>query len=337
MEQNRTKRSETNVMITCFLCVVFVLLLGQPGYAQEKTPKFPIRPMSFICPFVAGSTADMTARLISKNAEKFLGQPIVVVNKTGGSGTLGIAAIASAKSDGYTFGYTSPSGMLVSPFVEKLPYHPLKDFQQIIQYSEATFAIYVKGNSPFKDFKELVAYARQNPNKLTYATSGALSIVHITMVQVAKKEDLKFRHLPFKGGPEIQAALLGGHVDFGVGDFNYSLFEVGEIKLLALLGESRRAEYPQIPTLKDLGYDRPDVPPAPIYQNVAGPNDIPQEVVKKLEEAFTLGTKEPAFINGLKEIRFPVVYRNSKDMTDYMANYYEFYRKMLTEMDFGKK
>jgi len=337
MEQNRTRRNVLKLMIICFLCLVFALLVGQPGYAEEKTPKFPIRPMNFICPFVAGSTADITARLISKNAEKFLGQTIVVVNKTGASGTIGIAAIASAKPDGYTFGYTSPSGMLVSPFVEKFPYDPLKDFQQIIQYSEATFAIYVRGDSPFKDFKELVAYARQNPNKLTYCTSGALSIAHVTMVQVAKKENLKFNHIPFKGGPEYQAALLGGHVDFVAGDFNYSLVEAGQIRLLALMGENLRPEYPKIPTLKSLGYDSPDVPPAPIYQNIAGPKGMPHEVVIKLEEAFTLATKEPAFINGLKEIRFPVVYRNSKDMTDYMANYYEFYRKMVTEMGLGKK
>lgn len=337
MEQYRTKRDVLKMTIPCFLCLAFVFLFVQFGYAKEETVKFPVRPITFICPFVAGSGADISARLISKSTEKFLGQPVMVVNKLGAGGTIGIAAIAAAKPDGYTVGYSSPSGMLVSPFVEKVPYHPLTDFQQIIQYCETTFALYVKGDSPFKDFKELIANARQNPNKLTYGTTGALSIVHLTMVQVAKKEGVQFRHMPFKGGPEIQAALLGGHIDFGIGDFNYALLEAGQIRLLALLGENLRPEYPQTPTLKSLGYDRPDVPPAPIYQNVAGPKGIPQEVVRKLEEAFTLATKEPAFIKGLKEIRFPLVYRNSKDMTDYMNYYYEYYRKVLKDTDLSKK
>lgn len=335
MEQNRTKRDVLKLKITCFLCLAFALLFGQFGFAAEDPAKFPSRPITFIEPIMAGSTADITARLISKAAEKYLGQPVVVVNKTGAGGAIGLAAIAAAKPDGYTVGYTSPSCMFISPFVEKMPYHPLNDLQQIIQYSEFNFSISVKGNSPFKDFKQLIAYARQNPNKLTYGTTGTLSLAHIAIVQVAKKENVKFNNLTFKGSPESMAALLGGHVDFVGGDFNYALLDAGEIRLLAIIGENRNAWYPQVPTLKDLGYS--EVPPATIYHNIAGPKGIPQEIVRKLEEAFTLAMKEPSFINGLKEIRFPVIYRNSKDMTDYIARNYEFYEKIIKEMGLSKK
>lgn len=325
----RTKR-------VCFLLIVFSFSFAGYSYCAEDPTKFPTHPITFICAFPPGSTADLTARLISKTAEKFLGQPVVVVNKPGAGSTIGTAAIAAAKPDGYTIGYTAPAPMLISPYVEKLPYHPLKDFQQIIQYSEATFAVTVRADSPFKTFKDIAAFARENPKKLIYAINGPYSLAHITMLQVAKKEGIQFNHMPVKGGPEIQAALLGGHINFGAGDFNYSLLEAGQIRLLALLGENRRPEYPGVPTLKDLGYDRPEIPPLSVFQNIAGPKGIPEEIVKKLEQAFTQAIKEPSFVKGLKDLRFPVVYRNSKETAEYIADYYEFYGEILKEMGLVK-
>lgn len=319
---------------------VFLIALSfffvESSYCAEDPTKFPTRPITFISAFPPGSTADHTARFISKAAEKFLGQPVVVINKPGAGSTIGTAAIAAAKPDGYTIGHTAPAPLLIYPFVEKLPYHPLKDFQQIMQYSESTFAVSVRADSPFKTFKDIVVYARENPKKLTYATNGPYSLAHITMLQVAKKEGIQFNHMPAKGGPEIQAALLGGHINFGVGDFGYSLLEAGQIRLLALLGENTRPEYPGTPTLRDLGYDRPEIPPLSAFQSVAGPKGMPEEIVKKLEQAFTQAIKEPSFIKGLKDIRFPVVYRNSKEMAEYIADYYEFYGKILKEMGLVK-
>jgi tripartite-type tricarboxylate transporter receptor subunit TctC len=325
----RTKR-------VCFFLIVLIFFSVESSYCAEDPAKFPTRPITFICPLPPGSTGDVSDRLISNTAEKFLGQPVVVVNKPGGGTTIGTAAIAAAKPDGYTVGYTAPGAMLIYPFVEQLPYHPLKDFQQIIQYSEATFAVTVRADSPFKTFKDIVAFARENPKKLTYAMNGPYSVAHITMLQIAKKEGIQFNHMPVKGGPEIMAALLGGHIKFGAGDFNYSLLEAGQIPLLALLGENRRPEYPGIPTLRDLGYDRPEITSLSVFQNIAGPKGIPEEIVKKLEQAFTQAIKEPSFIKGLKDLRFPVVYRNSKEMAEHIADYYQFYGKILKEMGLAK-
>jgi tripartite-type tricarboxylate transporter receptor subunit TctC len=298
-----------------YLCLVITLLIAGSGYAQEsEIAKYPSRPITFIVPLPAGSGGDLTSRLISREAEKFLGQPITVVNKPGGSYTIGAAAIAASKPDGYTIGYTTPASLFITPFLEKLPYHPLRDFQRIIQYGEMTFGVVVRNDSPFKSFEDLIAFARHNPKKLTYGTGGVNSFSNLAMERIAKLKGVQFTHIPFRGGAEFQQALMGGHLHFSAGDFNTALLEAGETRLLLLLTESPRAEYPHIPILKDIGYDIP----YPAISMISGPKGLPEAIIKKLEEAFTKAMKEPAFIKGMKELHLTISYRSSKELEDYM-------------------
>lgn len=308
-----------------FLGLAFTLFFPQWGHSQEV---FPSRPVTYINPSPAGTGSDLACRLICKEAEKFLGQPIVPLNKPGASHTIGIAAIASSKPDGYTIGYSGHPGMFVVVFTEKVPYHPVKDLRQIVQFGYMNIAVTIKGDSPFKTLEDVIAYARQNPNKLTYGSAGTGSMGHLAMELIAKKEGVKFTHIPFKGSPETQAALLGGHILVGTGDFNYPLLEAGQIRLLFLIAESRSTDYPQTPIIRDLGYDFP----APTFLNVAGPKGMPEEIVKKLEDAFTKAMKEPAFIKGMKELRFAMIYRNSKELSDYVAQNYDAFAKLLKEI-----
>lgn len=320
-----------------FLCITLTFLFAELGYPKDgETAEYPSRPITFICPPPAGSSADLISRFIAKEAGRFLGQPVVVINKSGAGNTLGVAAIAASKPDGYTIGYTPPSAMLLTPFIEKLPYHPLNDFQQIMQITEVPFAVYVKSDSPFKSFKDFIVFARQNPNKVSYATSGAFSSPHLTMLQIAKKEGVRFIHIPVKGRADFDTLLLGGHVDAVAGDIQYSLLDAGQYGILVVLDEKRLVEYPQFPTLKDLGYDTSEIVPPSVFINVVGPKGMPGEIVKKLEETFTKATKEPAFIKALKDIHLSISYRNSKEMSDYMANSYEFNKKLLKETGFIK-
>ena len=304
------------------------------GYAQdEEVAKFPSRPVTFVQPFSAGAPADLTIRLISKEAEKFLGQPIVVVNKPGASGTIGVAAIAAAKPDGYTIGNAPHSPIFVVPYLEKVPYHPVKDIKMIMQFAAFNMGVGVKFDSSFKSLQDLIDYARQNPKKLTYGTAGANSMQFIIMEQIAKKEKVQITHIPYKSTAESQTALLGGHILFAAGDFNYPLIEAKEIRLLAVFREESREQYPDIPILKDLGYDFP----TPMPMCVAGPKGIPEGIVKKLEEAYAKALKAPAFIKGMKEdLHLPIVYRNSKELGEYVAYNYEAYGKMLKEMGLTK-
>lgn len=309
--------------------MVPIFFLAGPGYAQdEEVAKFPSRPITFVQPFSAGAPADLTIRLISKEAEKFLGQPIIVVNKPGGSGVIGVAAIASAKPDGYTIGNAPHSPMFVAPHLEKVPYHPVNDIKMIMQFAAFNMGIGVRFDSSIKSFQELIDYARQNPEKLTYGTAGANSMQSIILEQIAKKEKVRITHIPFKSTAESQAALLGGHILSVAGDFNYRLIEAKQISLLILFREESKEQYPGIPVLKDLGYDFP----TPMPMCVAGPKGIPEGIVKKLEEAYTKAIKAPAFIKGMKEdLHLPIVYRNSQDLATYTEQNYEAYGKMLKE------
>jgi len=311
-----------------FLCLVAILLFPAFGYSQEEDiAKYPSRVIECIHPYPPGTPGDLAVRLISKQAEKFLGQPITVINKPGAAGALGTAALAKSKPDGYTIGNAQPSPTFMLPLLEKVPYHPLKDLAFIMQYAVFNMGVIVKGDSPFKSFKDLIDYARENPKKLSYGTAGTKSMPNIIMGQFAKKANIEFTHIPFKSTVETQPAILGGHVTFGAGDFNYSLVESGETKLLVLLREERAEEYPQVPILKELGYDIP----MPMPQTLAGPRGIPEGILKKLEGAYTKAMKEPAFIKGMKDLRVPIRYRNSQELTEYVTYNFNFFEKLLKE------
>lgn len=314
------------------LCLAPIFLFAEWGFPQEDITQYPSRPITFIMPSVAGSESDLACRLISKEAEKFLGRPIVVVNKPGGSFTVGLAAVASSKPDGYTVGYTAHSGLFLVPYMDKVPYHPVKDITQIMQFGYVNLAVVVKSDSPFKKFEDIVTYARKNPKKATYGSTGVGTIGALAMEEIAKREGVEFTHIPFKGSPETQTALLGGHVLFGAGSLSYSLLESGQIRLLLLIAENRSPGFPNTPILKDLGYEIP----APLFINVAGPKGIPDEIVRKLEGAYTKAMGEPAFIKGMKELHVTVIHRNSKELSDYVSYNYEVYGKLLKEMGLSK-
>ncbi len=321
-------RSCSNV----FVALALVLFLSiQAGYAADA--KYPERPINFIIPFSAGGSSDLAVRLLAKEAEKHLGQPLVIINKAGGGGTIGTAAIASAKPDGYTIGQC-PGGapLFTMPYLERIPYNPIKDLKFIMEFVDLTFAVIVKADSPFKTFKDMVAYARQNPGKVTYGTNAPNSISNLVIEQVAKKEKIRLTHIPFKSSPEYQAAVLGGHIMFCAGDFNYSMIEAGQTRALAVLTERRNPDYPDTPTLKDLGYDAP----CPVFLGLIGPKAMPDDMAKKVEEAFSAALKEPTVVKGIKELRLTVLYRNSKDFGDYVASNYEFFGKLLKEMGLAK-
>lgn len=315
------------------LSIFFLFILSESGYPQEEEiAKYPSRPITFIHPFTAGTPTDSAIRLITREAEKFLGQPIVVVNKAGGSGSVGVAGIASSKPDGYTIGNTPASTVLVVPLLEKVPYHPIKDLRMIMQFGGFNIGVFVKTDSPFKSFKDIIDFGRLHPKKVSHGTAGATSMQYLIMERILMKEKVQFTLIPFGSAAQTTTALLGGHILIGSGDFSYSLLEAGEIRVLLLFNDEPSIEYPDIPILKDLGYDFS----APYYACVAGPRGLPEGIAKKLEDAFNRAMKQPAFIKGMKDIRVPIVYRNSRELGDYVAHNYEVFSKLFKEIGLTK-
>lgn len=316
-----------------FLAFAVILLLSQSGLAADQgISKYPDRPINFVIPALPGSAPDLASRLICREAEKTLGQPIIPVNKTGGSFAIGTAAIAAAKPDGYTIGNALGPAVFVVPLVEKISYNPVKDLKWIMQFGYLNLGVLVKGNSQFKTFNDLITFARQNPKKLTHGNAGIGSFGHIAIEQIARKEGVTITHIPFKGGPDMTPALMGGHIHFMTGDFNEALIEAGEIRMPLLLAETPSTEYPKIPTLRDLGYDVL----VPSFVNVSGPKGMPDDIAGKLEAAFTGAMKSPAFTKGMKGLRVAVLYRNGNDLSDYVARNYEVFGRVLKEMGLAK-
>jgi tripartite-type tricarboxylate transporter receptor subunit TctC len=320
------KMSLSRPKVCFFLCFVIILLGAGSGYPQDD-PKYPSKPISFLNNVLPGGPTDLACRVIAKDAEKFLGQPLVIVNKPGGAASLAVATTATAKPDGYTIVYGAHTALFITPYLEKLPYNPVRDLRYIMQFGVLNFGVIVPMDAPFKKWEDLLTFARQNPKKATYGTSGTNTMHNVIMEEIAKKEGVQFAHMPFTSGPESQAALLGGHLVFVVGDFPYALVEAKKVRLLLLLKEEPLPDYPDIPILKDFGYTFP----FPTALNVAAPKGISDGIANKLEDAFTKAMKEPGFIKGMKDLRLPLLYRNSKDLTAYVAKNYEMFGKILKD------
>ena len=153
------------------------------------------------------------------------------------------------------------------------------------------------------------------------------------MEQIAKQEKVQITHIPFKGTAEGQAALLGGHILFWVGDVNPSLTESGETRILMLLRDEHSNEYPQTPILRDLGYNMP----YPMIMGIITAKAVPDGIVRKLDDIFSKAMKTPAFINGMKDLRLAIIYRNSKDLDALVAQNYDNFSKLFKELGLTKE
>ena len=280
---------------------------------------FPERPISFICPWPAGGTADMTMRALCAAASKSLGQPIVFENKPGASGMLGLKAMASAKPDGYTIGQV-PISITRFSQLGMVQLDPLKDLAYIARTSGQNFGIAVPANSPAKTLQEFVAMAKAKPGVVSYGSSGVGSATHVGMEEFALAAGAQFNHVPFKGGADALQAVLGGHIDALADSSSWAPHvKAGKLRLLATWGAERTTEFKDAPTLKDAGYN--DVVDAP--NGIAAPKGIDTSVMTTLREAFRVATNSAEFKTACDKIDAPVLYLSGADYEKYIAEVYQ--------------
>ena len=271
---------------------------------------YPSRPVTFIVPWPPGGSSDLAMRSLSVIAEKHLGQRIVIENKPGVSGTMGAQALAQgARPDGYTIAQM-PITVFRLPHMMKTNFDPATDFTWIIHLTGYTFGVVVRADSPFKTFKNMVAYARANPGRLTYGSPGNGTSLHITMEQIAQHEGIQWEQVPFKGGAENIASLLGGHT-MALADSTGWAEQVnsGKARLLVTWGAQRTKRWPNVPTLKEVGY--PIVSNSPF--GIAGPKGMDPAVVKVLHDAFRKALEDPEFQKTLEKFDQEAYYLNSAD------------------------
>jgi tripartite-type tricarboxylate transporter receptor subunit TctC len=305
-------------------------LSGNAAFAQN----YPAKPVTPIVPWPAGGSTDIAMRAIAEVASKHLGQPIVIDNRAGGSGTVGPAQMAAtAKPDGYTVAQI-PITVFRLPLMQQTTWDAEKDFTYIVHLTGYTFGVTVKADSPFKSWADVVKFAKENPGKVTYATPGTGTSLHIGMEQIAARDGIKVTQVPFKGGAETNAAVLGGHTMLQVESSGWkSLVESGQLRLLMIWTANPSPNYPGVPTLQQLGY--PFVFDSPF--GIAGPKGMDPKIVQTLHDAFKKAIDDPAVRATLAKYDMVVNYKNTADYVKFVKEVTDTESKVVEMLGLKKK
>jgi tripartite-type tricarboxylate transporter receptor subunit TctC len=244
--------------------------------------------------------------------------------------------LASKKPDGYSLGVLSSSVFNVRHLMMPVAYDPVKDFTQILAYGVFHGAICVRKDSPFKTIQDLLEYARKKPGALSYSSSGIGDPMQLAVDFLAKQAKVSFKQVPFAGGTPAITALIGGHVDFTAGagsHLNYAKQGVFRMLVLTVTDGKRNPEFPNVPTIADLGYK--DVPP-PRYL-LAAPKGMPAPIYKKIEEAFTKAAHSPEFRKVLDNLEVQFSFKDRRKLEVDFLEEYKFFDRLLNEMGVERK
>lgn len=286
------------------------LAVALPATGQE----FPSRPILLICPWPAGGSTDTHLRRFAEITSKHLGQPVVIENRPGGSGTVGPGNMAqTAKPDGYTLSQFH-MGVIRIPHMQKVAWDPVKDFTHIIGLTGYTFGVVVKSDSPFKSFRDLLDYARANPGKMSYGSTGTGTSPHLLMEEVTLKTGAEFLHVPYKGNADSTQALLGGHVMAQSDSSGWGRFvDAGQFRLLVTFGTQRTKRWPNVPTANDLGLGM-------VYSSpygIVGPRGMEPRLVRVLHDSFKKTLDDPEHQKVLDQLDQEPWYQSSDNYARY--------------------
>ena len=307
-----------------FLLVVFPSnVLGQ---------SYPNKPITLIIPYPPGGSTDLTGRPLAMGTKKYLGQTMVGENKPGGGGTVGVALVVSKPADGYSIGVFTGS-TLQAYQMGKLSFHPLNDLTPIMRWGDYLYGILVRTDSQWKTIQDLIQYARKNPGKLSYGTPGTGSSGHLGIEELSIAAAIQLVHVPYKGGAEINTALLGGHIDVLSNSSGWTpMVDAGKFRLLATYGEQRTPRYPQAPTLREVGYDVV----VSNHMGIVGPKGLPKPIVNRLHEAFKKAMDEPEFIEAQKKFEITRCYSSPEEYEKYLREEFERIGKLVRRLGLDK-
>jgi tripartite-type tricarboxylate transporter receptor subunit TctC len=271
-----------------FLCLIFVTIAG---FATGRSAVYPSKPINLIVGFNPGGTSDMITRFIGKELEAILKVPVIVGNKPGASSAVAFEYLISQPADGYTVMYMAVETALLKPTgVSNL------EPRDALYFARSTMnnsVLAVRSDAPYKTLQEFVSYCKANPGKVTNSNSGVAAFTYYAAVGFEQAAGIELNYVPFDGGPAAVTACMGGHVDSVAcvsGEARAGV-ESGDLRILASLGEARSALFPQVPTLKESGYNIS----VPGWGCFAVPKGTPDNVVKILEDAFIQAINSQGF------------------------------------------
>jgi tripartite-type tricarboxylate transporter receptor subunit TctC len=309
--------------ILALIAVASTLLVVPAGVSAQD---FPTKPIELVIPYGPGGSHDLTARAVASVAHQYLGQPLLVVLKPGGGGAVGSQQVIRAKPDGYTllFGGSGPNTTFA--LVQKAPIGP-DQFQPIARINYSAPFIAVRSDSQWKSLKELVEYAKKNPGKLNFANTGPWGAADLPMRMLGKAAGIEYNNIPHDGGGPSLLAVLGGHADATFG-FTAQLtpqVAAGKMRLLANTDVKRHPDYPNVPTMKEEGFDVVFT----MWRSVLAPKGIPQPIADKLETAFKNLSEDRSFKALIKSLGDEVHFQGGKDFEKTWREEWEQHSKIV--------
>lgn len=268
---------------------------------RAQSGNYPNRPIKIVVPWPPGGATDIVARAVAQKLAPVLQQPVVVENRPGATGTIGTQSVIQSPADGYTLVFIAPSLHIFSPHLMKeLRFDTVADITPITTSVQFPYVLAVSTESPYRTVAELVRAAKAQPGKLAYGSFGIGSGPHILSELFAQRLGLELLHVPYKGGSQVTAALMGGEVPFMFDSLPSPLSQIrgGKLRALAVTGTHRTPILPDIPTLKELGISLE----ATAWLGFGGPSRLPQEVTGKLFDAMKQVAADPDFVKRVGEL-----------------------------------
>ncbi len=300
-----------NVSGVAMIAAIFTLCISS---APVRAEDYPTRAITIIAPFAPGGTSDIIARMVAALAKDCFGQPVLVVNKEGAGSLIGLRVAAEASPDGYTLIVLSGASISVIEWEianGRKPPATKQDFVPIASWAKYSYVVIIPYDSPWKTLNDLISDCKAKPNHYRFSSGGAFSGTHVAVEVLLKAAGITARHVPYKGGGEAVRAIMGGHADFScqVPSTTLSLYRGKKIRILALMDNEKLADYPEIPTVLELGF------PAGVnigWTGLGAPKNTPIPVVKKLREFGAKVAKDPRFIESLLKLGQYVDYRDGQ-------------------------
>jgi tripartite-type tricarboxylate transporter receptor subunit TctC len=296
--------------------LIAAVLLAVPACAFAQD--YPTKPVQMIAPFPPGGVADIVGRPLAAAMEKSLRQPVLVVNRPGAGGAVGMTSVAKAPADGYTI-LIALSSISIFPVSDRIngktPSYELKDFAPIALITADPTVLVVAADSPWKNLKDFVETARAHPGKMNYSSSGVYGTLHVAMEIFANAAGVKMFHVPYQGGGPALTALLGGQVHALASGPGPAAAQIrgGKVRALASWSTERLPLLPEIPTFKELGYDAEFY----IWSGVFVPAATPSPVVNRLREAVRQAANAPEFKAAMEKAASPVAYLDAPEFQKY--------------------
>lgn len=322
--------------IILWICLSSLLFFSYSVIIPEGScSEYPEKAVTFICPWPAGGSTDVTARTLTQAAKAYFPKPMVVVNRQGGAGTIGTAEVIQSKPDGYTVGLSAGMALTLQPHRTKLPYGPPSDYTPIIRLIKLPLCLAVKKDAPWKSVKELIDHAKSNPGKVRIGHAGIGQTDYLLAELLKMKSGADMALVPFPGSVENLSALLGGHIEVMSTYHGVVLPQVnaGKLRILGVFEEERNPRFPDAPTLREAGYDIV----MSVYYLVVGPKDLPPKALEMLHQAFKKAIEDPIFIKAMETNAYTVAYEGPQDLKNRLIRDYEQNAKLVDLFNLRQK